>query len=673
MTADVDVCLTGDTLPVATRDARFPAMSSAPAAAEAVTHLPVVAIVGRPNVGKSTFFARASGRFAETANVPGTTISVARRDVVVAGRAVTLVDLPGTLAMADRSDGLPAFWSLLLDTRPDAILVVVDAGHLGQHLPLALACRDLGFPIVVAANLADEADAHGIGLDLGRLSQLLVAPVHRTIGRRGLGVDAAVADAVRLAGRARASGPRAGRPSPVPPYRPDSVRAVGARAAIIAAGGSDSGLPTDLADAVEAGRIGPLGAATIAAADRLEPERWEIARRWADQVERRADVRETVADRIARAIVAPKVGLPLFALVTLLSLAATMVVGTLLAAIVATAWAATASPFLVAVIPAIVPIPALANALLWALDSGLLAMLSVGIPFILSFYVVIAALEDSGYLASAAVLSDRVFNAVGLPGRAAIPILAATGCNVPAIYGTRVLDTRRERVLASFLITLTPCSARSAVVIAALVPFAGPGAALAAFGVVAIVAILAGAGANALVPGRQSPLVLELPPLRRPIARAVALKAWYRFRAFVVTATPVMLASSLALGLLYETGATTAVEGIIAPVFTGLLGLPPVAGIAIVLAFLRKELALQLLLVLAAAEYGTAISGLGAFMSAGQLFVYAVVAALSIPCAATFATLVGEFGWRPSLAISGATLGLALGAGSILARLLGIA
>ncbi len=138
-------------------------------------------------------------------------------------------------------------------------------------------------------------------------------------------------------------------------------------------------------------------------------------------------------------------------------------------------WSAAVSPVLTGAVHAVVPVPPLAAALLWALDSGLLSMLSVGIPFVLSFYLILAVLEDSGYLTAAAVLADRLFNTFGLPGRAAIPILAATGCNVPAVYGTRVLDSRRERLLATFLVVLTPCSARTAVVIAAIAPFAGPG------------------------------------------------------------------------------------------------------------------------------------------------------------------------------------------------------
>src|SRR5512147_1636017 len=168
--------------------------------ATAVTRrLPVVALVGRPNVGKSTFVARLTGRYEEAANVPGTTVGTVERQIDLDGHDAILVDLPGAYSLTDRSDGLPPFWQMLLDARPDAILSVVDAGELALHLPLVLACRDLGLPIVVAANLADEAEAHGIELDLGRLSQLLAAPVHRTVGRRGTGIHAALADAIRLA------------------------------------------------------------------------------------------------------------------------------------------------------------------------------------------------------------------------------------------------------------------------------------------------------------------------------------------------------------------------------------------------------------------------------------------------------------------------------------------
>ncbi len=641
--------------------------------------LPVVALVGRPNVGKSTFLGRASGRYAESANAPGTTVGLERRVVTSRHGEALLVDLPGTHSLVDTSAGIEPFWRLLLGSRPDALLVIADAGDLERHLPLALGCRDTGIPLVVALNLADEAADAGIRIDTGRLSQLLAAPVHLTVGRSGEGVGAAVSQAIDLAaaGRAaRAAGRFIHRAIPASIYPPaveTSIRQVGLRLR----GGSSLGAaafdPVGIGRFVGDSAIAPLGGASIELADVLEPLRWHVAARWARLVEERSDVAEPRRERLARLAVTPIPGIPLFVAVALGTLGAMMAVGGALAALLASAWSATVSPFLAAAVPQVVPLPAVAGALLWALDGGIIAMLSVGIPYVLTFYVLLALLEDSGYLTTAAVLVDRLLNALGLPGRAAIPLLAATGCNVPAIYGTRVLATKRQRLLASFLVTLTPCSARSAVVVAALAPFAGPAVALSAFGVIAAITVAAGVAANALVPGHQPPTVLELAPLRRPVAALVARKAWDRFRSFVITATPIMLVGSFALGLVHELGLIRPLESAIAPFVTGWLGLPPVVGIAVGFAFLRKELALQLLVVLAVAELGPHAASLGAFLSPGQLFVYAIVTAVSVPCVATLATLAAELGRREAITISAATLGVALVAGGVIARVVGVA
>jgi ferrous iron transport protein B len=640
--------------------------------------LPVIALVGRPNVGKSTFLARASHRFIETANAPGTTVAVERQRVTVGDRAAWLVDLPGTRALDDEPAGDEPFWELLLAAGPDAILVVADAGNLERHLPLAIACRDLGLPIVLAANLADEAERRGVRVDTGRLGQLLNAPVHATCGRTGAGVAECLGDVIRLAKlragvRSGTASPRSTVPAPVYPWSLEQRLA--ADAAEIAAASPSLGaaaVAEPLRAGVAGGHVAARGAAAIRAAADLEPVRWAIASGWARQVEQRRDVPEPAADRLARLATAPWPGIPAFLGVSLVVFLAVILAGGWLAAVLAAAWGATVSPFVAAVIPAAVPVPLVADSLLWALDGGMLGMLSVGIPYVLTFYLLLAMLEDSGYLTSAAVLMDRVFGVLGLPGRAAIPLLAAAGCNVPAVYGTRVLRSRRERILAAFLVTLTPCSAASAVVIAALAPYAGMPVAIAAFGVVGAATIGAGLAANRLIPGRQPSLVLELAPLRMPLPRHVAAKAWWRFRGFVVTATPVMLAGSLVLGVVYEAGAWQGVAAVIGPFVEAWLGLPAIAGVAIAFAFLRKELALQLLIVFAAVQLGHA-AAVGELMSPPQLFVYAVVSSLSIPCVATLAALRGELGGQAALGLTAASLALALGVGGVLARLLGIA
>jgi ferrous iron transport protein B len=471
--------------------------------------------------------------------------------------------------------------------------------------------------------------------------------------------------------RAGTSSPRSTVPAPVYPWSLDAKLAAEARSIV---DGSPSLGAASVAAPLKAGVldnvISARGAASLRLAGDLEAVRWHVAGDWASQVELRR-TSATARGRLA-ADTSPWPGIPVFIAVSLAMFCVVIAIGGWLAAILGEAWGAVVSPFLAMAVPALVPVPLLAQSLLWSLDGGILGMLAVGIPYVLTFYLLLALLEDSGYLTSAAVLMDRVFGVLGLPGRTAIPLLAAAGCNVPAIYGTRVLRTRRERLLGSFLITLTPCSARSAVVIAALAPYAGLPAVLAAFGVVAATTVAAGLGANALIPGRQPSLVLELAPLRRPMLRHVIAKAWFRFKSFVVTATPIMLVGSLVLGLIYEAGAWQGVAGLIGPSVEQWLGLPAIAGVAIAFAFLRKELALQLLLVFAAIELGREAS-LGELMTPAQLFVYAVVTSISIPCIATLAALRGELGVRGAAGITVASLALALGVGALLARLLGIA
>jgi ferrous iron transport protein B len=430
--------------------------------------------------------------------------------------------------------------------------------------------------------------------------------------------------------------------------------------------------PTGLGSLVGVGALSARGAATLLLPEIVGPARRELAGRWAAEVERVRSRRRPLADRLASWSVRPWPGLLILALVLAATFALVSVVGAGLAGVISDAWATYASPVVVGFVEALIPLPVVADALLWGFDSGILGLLAIGIPYVLLFYLLVATLEDSGYLTSLAVLTDRVLGGLGLSGRTAIPLLAATGCNVPAIYGTRVLATRRERVLASFLVTMVPCSARSAVVVAALVPFAGPGPAAAAFAVIIGVTLVAGIAANAMLPGRQSPLVLELAPLRLPLARGVWVKSMARFRAFVRMAAPVMIVGSIILGFAYETGLIWPVAAVLDPVVVGWLGLPSVAGLALAFAFLRKELALQLLLVLAVAVMGAGVSSLGDFMTPEQLFVYAVVTSVSVPCIATLAALAGELGWRTAAAMSGATLALAIGVGGILARLLGV-
>ena len=298
--------------------------------------------------------------------------------------------------------------------------------------------------------------------------------------------------------------------------------------------------------------------------------------------------------------------------------------------------------------------------MLWGFDAGINAALAVGIPYILTFYILLALLEDTGYLNAVAFLTDQVMHKMGLHGRAAIPLVAGAGCNVPAIMGTRVLGSMRERIIASTLIVLTPCSARTAVILGAVSLTAGWKAALAIYAVTFALALATGIGMHRLLPGRSTGLVMEMFPFRRPGALAILKKTWYRFHHFLVVATPIVLGGSLILGGLYETGLLWSLAVPLRPIMEGWLGIPAVAGLTLIVAVLRKELALQLLITLAMVQYGPQASNLLSFMRPDQIIVYALVNTIYIPCVATIAILARELGWRRALLISTFTIALAL-------------
>jgi len=290
---------------------------------------------------------------------------------------------------------------------------------------------------------------------------------------------------------------------------------------------------------------------------------------------------------------------------------------------------------------------------------------------VLVFYFVLAFLEDTGYLNSVAFLTDSVMHKFGLHGRAMIPIVAGAGCNVPAIIGTRVLTTRRERLLAGTLIALVPCSARTAVIFGAVAFYAGWQAALGLYLIVMVIWVLAGLGLNKIMPGESTGLVMEMFSFRRPHLKTMLKKTWFRFKAFVMMAAPIIAIGSLGLGALYQSGYLFDLVRPLSPVVETWMGLPPVAGLALVMGVLRKELALQLLVTLAIAMgAGAGVEhNLNLIMTNSQLFVFALVTAIYIPCAATVAVLGKELGWKGAAAISLFTVTLAVLAGGLVNQL----
>ena len=647
------------------------------------------ALAGNPNVGKSTVFNRLTGLGVVTANYPGKTVEVNLATTRFQDREIGIMDLPGTYALGAVSEDQWVARRALLDARPDAVLVVVDATRLERNLYLPLQLLDLGLPVVVALNLVDEAWRHGLRIDHQRLARLLGVPVVPTVATRGTGLDRLVETGLQ-ATRA------AGAPPSTPRYGMDVEDGVGAladllvkeavalpwglppRAVAILLLEEDEELLAWAAALPEGERIlAEIRHVASGIAERhgeptslrIARERHGLAGAIAARVQHRVSAPSKAQDRLWRLTTSPFTGYLLLALTLAGLFGFLFYVGNFLSDLLGGVWAALASPLIRAAAQGLLGEGVASRTLLWGVDAGINAALSVGIPYVLTFYFLLAVLEDSGYLNSIAFLTDPFMHRLGLHGRAAIPLIAGAGCNVPAILGLRVLATMRERILASTLICLTPCSARTAVIAGAVSKYVGWGPAVLVYLITAGVTFSAGWGLNRLLPGHSPGLVMEMFPFRRPSLAKMLKCTWYRFRDFVFVAAPVVLAGSLVLGAIYETGLLWLFTAPLAPLVEGWLGLPAVAGLTLIFAVLRKELALQLLVALAVARYGPGVTDLGQFMDKTQLFTYALVNTLYIPCIATVAVLARELGWRRAGLISAFTIVLALLTGGVVRRL----
>jgi len=637
----------------------------------------VVCLAGNPNVGKSTLFNRLTGSAVETANYPGMTVGLNIAKAHWGEQEVQILDLPGTYALDPVSDDQWVARHGLLDWRPDVVLAVVDATNLARNLYMVLQLVDLGCRVVVALNLIDEAHRQGLLIDPAALSEGLGLPVVPTVARRGEGLKELTAVAASVA----ASENGLGRGKAVrysPPIEKRLATLVGRleekrvalpyqlpqRAAALAVLEGDEEFVRALGDSRSATAVNEIPLAVPIAA-----QRHAAASAIAAACSEGHETPKT-ADRWWRATTSPLTGVPILLAVLAGVFAFLFLVGGWLSGVLTALWAATVSPLLETAVHALFGHGAVAGTLLWGLDGGILAALAVGIPYILTFYFVLALLEDSGYMNAAAFLADRVMHLFGLHGRAVIPLMAAAGCNVPAIMGTRVLATKRERTIACALITLVPCSARTAVILGSVSLFVGWQWALFVFALLALLGLCTGLLLNLVLPGEPEGLVMEMFPFRRPSLRLVATKTWKRFGTFLWAAAPIMLGGSFLLGALYETGLLWHLSGPLEPVVVSWLGLPAVAGLTLILSVLRKELALQMLVVFAVARYGAAAHNLLSFMTPHQIIVYALVAAIFIPCVATIAMLGRELGWRRAGAITTGTVVTALAVGGLVARLL---
>jgi ferrous iron transport protein B len=563
--------------------------------------------MGNPNVGKSVFFSRLTGTKVIASNYPGTTVSFTKGRIKIGAEEVEVIDVPGTYTLEPTSTAEEVA-SLMLQ-EGDVVIDVLDATNLERNLYLTQELLERGTPVVVALNMWDDTKHRGISINVSRLEQLLGVPVVPTVAVTGEGIKE-ILDCI---------------PQAVSPKLQS----------------------------------------------RTTDERWAAVGNITSEVQTIAHHHHTWLEHLQDASVKPATGLPIAAAVLAVSFFVVWGIGeALIRFIMEPVFGNIWEPLMMRLSSALGPGGFWHDILIGRLfdgsidfsqsmgvmTTGLFIPLGIVLPYVLVFYFVLGLLEDTGYLPRLAVLLDNLMHRIGLHGFAIIPTMLGLGCCVPAILSTRILESKRQRFIAATLISIAiPCAAAQAMIIG-LVGAEGWQYVALVYGTLIIVWLVLGFILSRTVRGFSPELLIEIPPYRLPPWRMIFTKLWIRIYAFLKEALPIIMGAIFVVSLLYTAGVFDKIASFTAPLVSGIFGLDEDAVVAIVVGFLRKDIAIGMLDPLA--------------LSAGQLVVGCVVLTMFFPCIASFVVLAKELGLKGLLAAIGVMIIATLTVGGLLNAIL---
>jgi len=634
-----------------------------------------IALAGNANVGKSVIFNQLTGLHQHIGNWPGKTVEKAEGTLYFKGYEIDVIDLPGIYSLSTFSLEEIISREYIAFEKPDLVINVVDASVLERNLFFTLQLIELETPIIIALNQIDIAQKKGIRIDHEKLSKILGVPVIPTVAIKGIGIYALLEAAVKAVEEktVRINKIKYGKeieekieriarlvkeinlPYPV---RWTAIKLLeGDKKIQEEVRKNDPKILSfvqEMANEIE--RIHGHPCSTV-----ITSERYEVAGRIAREVQRIQPVSKIPLSQKLHDLTTSKIlGYPVMICVVLSIFYGIFTFGDYTSTYI--------GDFLYGFEPLFDQVLSnnILKALIWnGVIEGAIAGVTIALPYIVPFYFILYVLEDSGYLSRIAFLMDVAMHKIGLHGKAFIPVMLAYGCNVPACLGCKIMETERERLLAAFVVTLIPCAATTVVVLGLVGKFVGIGWALMLYVIDLAIIFMLGRIAFKSLPGEPTELLMEMHEYRIPHLRTVVSQTWFRLEEFIKIAFPLMILSSVIIKIIEILGLFEPLSILMSPVTVEWLGLRREMGIALIFGILRKELTLIMLAtILGTTNFGAALTSL-------QMFVFSLITMLYIPCIATIAACIKEFGWKKAIFITVFEVFFAIFVGGIALRVLG--
>lgn len=595
-----------------------------------------VVLTGNPNVGKSIFFNSFTGIYVDVSNFPGTTLDISSgkfRDYVV-------IDTPGVYGVSSFNDEEVVARDAIASA--DIVVNVIDAVHLERDLFLTQQVIDMGIPTIVAINMMDEAKKSGLQINIDRLSDELGVPVIPTVAPKGEGLEK-VKNSLHLAKVGNSSIRMTNELEDLTKRSTSKAEAV-----LIMEGDPHVSAKNNVKG--------------IDYREQIYLDRRERVNNIIERVVTETTNNTSFKTTLGRLMLRPITGIPMLlgVLYLLYEFVGVFVAQTVVGITEETIFIETYEPFIRGIVENFISESSFIGQLLIG-EFGVLTMsvtytLGLLLPLVVGFYLFLSILEDSGYLPRIAALVDRLLTSIGLNGRAVIPMILGFGCVTMATITTRLLGSKRERIIAVFLLGLAiPCSAQIGVIVGLIAPLGVKY--LIIYGIsIFIVYVLSGTILNKILPGESTDLLIDLPPLRMPRISNVLRKTYIKSVSFIKEAGPIFIIGAVAITILQYTGVLVAIQNAVAPITVGFLGLPKEAATAFIMGIVRRD-------------FGAAgLSSLA--MTADQTIVSLVTITLFVPCIAAMLIMLKERTKKEAVAIWVSSWIIAFITGGILYRVL---
>ncbi|MBE9537082.1 MAG: ferrous iron transport protein B [Proteobacteria bacterium] len=634
------------------------------------TGLPKVLLVGNPNVGKSVTFGYLTGSYVTVSNYPGTTVEVSRGKATINKKLSLIIDTPGVNSLLPMSEDEEVTRNILLDEHHDSIVQVADAKNLKRSLTISLQLAEMGLSFLLDLNLYDEALSRGISIDTKRLSEILGVDAFTTVATRRQGMDKLLKaiEKPRISGFQMDYGVRIEESlAHLEELLPESYISKRSIALMVLAG--DATLTDWLHEKLSPAELERVEVIRRQAEVELrQPVSYLINRQRSAEIDKIVDEVYSVSDTVrggfrnwlGNMMMHPVWGVPfLFAVLAIMYLfVGVLGAGTMVDFLETQFFDRYITPWSTKLADAFIPFEIIRDFLVG--EYGLITMalsyaIAIVFPVVGTFFIAFSILEDSGYLPRLAVMVNKIFRLMGLNGKAVLPMVLGLGCDTMATMTTRILDTKKDRIIVTLLLALgVPCSAQLGVILGMLggISF---NALLFWVGTVSGVLFLVGYLSAKVLPGDASDFIYELPPVRLPHMKNIFFKTIARIDWYMREAVPLFILGTLTLFVLDKLNALVLIEKIASPLIVTFLGLPEKAAEAFLIGFLRRD-------------YGAA--GLYALQRDGlldplQTVVSLVTMTLFIPCIANLFMIVKERGIKTAFWITAFILPFALLVGGV--------